>query len=272
MLFDETGDRLSPTHAVKQGRRYRYYISHRLAAARRQGRDGWRLPAQDIEKLVLGELVRILSDGPRLLDLAQAHGSADLIERALQKGRQTAGALAGAPATEQRALLQALLHRVSVGPVAVRLEFQSHRVAAWLLGEPCSPDDASAQSDLQVIELPAVLQRRGVEARFVTGDRPVADAGPDGNLVALIATAQRCLSLLRAGEKCLEDVAQAISMPASEVSRVLPLAFLAPDIVRSILDGDQPHALTAKQLKRLPFLPVDWVGQRQVLGFPSAAT
>jgi hypothetical protein len=124
-----------------------------------------------------------------------------------------------------------------------------------------------------VIELPAVLQRRGMEARFVIGDRRAAGAVPDHNLVALLRTAQRCLSLLRAGEqKCLEEVAQAISMPASEVSRILPLAFLAPDIVRSILDGDQPHALTAKQLKRLPFLPVDWVGQRQVLGFPSAAT
>src|SRR5439155_8006982 len=30
LLFDETGDRLTPSHAVKGGRRYRYYISHRL--------------------------------------------------------------------------------------------------------------------------------------------------------------------------------------------------------------------------------------------------
>ena len=31
-LFDETGDRLSPSHVTKQGKRYRYYISHRLMA------------------------------------------------------------------------------------------------------------------------------------------------------------------------------------------------------------------------------------------------
>jgi site-specific DNA recombinase len=39
LLFDESGDRLSPTHAVKEGRRYRYYVSHRLIAARRTERE-----------------------------------------------------------------------------------------------------------------------------------------------------------------------------------------------------------------------------------------
>lgn len=31
-LFDETGTGLTPKHAVKNGKRYRYYVSRRLAA------------------------------------------------------------------------------------------------------------------------------------------------------------------------------------------------------------------------------------------------
>ena len=31
-LFDETGDRLTPTHATKGGKRYRYYVSRRLVS------------------------------------------------------------------------------------------------------------------------------------------------------------------------------------------------------------------------------------------------
>ena len=46
LLFDETGDRLTPSHAVKGGRRYRYYISHRLMDAGRRDEAGWRLPAE----------------------------------------------------------------------------------------------------------------------------------------------------------------------------------------------------------------------------------
>jgi site-specific DNA recombinase len=30
MVFDETGERLTPTYAVKKGRRYRYYVSTSL--------------------------------------------------------------------------------------------------------------------------------------------------------------------------------------------------------------------------------------------------
>ena len=44
LLNDETGDRLSPSHAVKNGRRYRYYISHRLMQARKRDEGGGGFP------------------------------------------------------------------------------------------------------------------------------------------------------------------------------------------------------------------------------------
>ena len=53
----------------------------------------------------------------------------------------------------------------------------------------------------------------------------------------------------------------------SEISRILPLAFLAPDIVEAILNGRQPIELTAESLKRLRALPTDWDAQRRLLGF-----
>ena len=52
-----------------------------------------------------------------------------------------------------------------------------------------------------------------------------------------------------------------------DVSRILPLALLAPDIVEAILSGRQPIDLTATRLKRIPNLPLAWAAQRQLLGF-----
>jgi len=54
---------------------------------------------------------------------------------------------------------------------------------------------------------------------------------------------------------------------ASEVSRILPLAFLAPDIVCAVITGIQPVELTAKRLKRITPLPGAWSEQRDLLGF-----
>lgn len=51
------------------------------------------------------------------------------------------------------------------------------------------------------------------------------------------------------------------------VSRVLPLAWLAPNIAAAILEGRQPVDLTAKELRDLPAVPIDWKQQRRVLGF-----
>src|SRR5436309_11357528 len=51
------------------------------------------------------------------------------------------------------------------------------------------------------------------------------------------------------------------------VSSLLPLAFLAPDIVDAVAAGRQPANLTAHRLIRSMELPIGWGAQRQLLGF-----
>jgi hypothetical protein len=66
-----------------------------------------------------------------------------------------------------------------------------------------------------------------------------------------------------------EEIANAYGISGQHVARLLPLAWLAPDIVEAILDGRQPKALTVKRL--LAKLPMDWADQRRALGFESKA-
>ncbi len=59
---DETGDRLTPSHTARLGRRLRYDVSNRLLRGRAGTTDkdtcGWRLPAQAFEQAV----ARIIAD------------------------------------------------------------------------------------------------------------------------------------------------------------------------------------------------------------------
>lgn len=48
---------------------------------------------------------------------------------------------------------------------------------------------------------------------------------------------------------------------------LLRLAYLAPDITTAILDGRQPAILDRQFLARINHLPIDWQGQRDMLGF-----
>jgi site-specific DNA recombinase len=51
-LVDETGDRLTPSHARSGARRRRYYVSRRLIIGSQDRRDpaAWRLPAAELER------------------------------------------------------------------------------------------------------------------------------------------------------------------------------------------------------------------------------
>ncbi len=51
------------------------------------------------------------------------------------------------------------------------------------------------------------------------------------------------------------------------VGQLIPLAFLAPDIVAAILKGTQPVELTTETLTKRTQLPMTWAEQRALLGF-----
>ena len=52
MLFDDDGNQMTPSHAVKKGTRYRYYVSRSLITKdRTDDSAGLRIPAAEIEQL-----------------------------------------------------------------------------------------------------------------------------------------------------------------------------------------------------------------------------
>lgn len=67
----------------------------------------------------------------------------------------------------------------------------------------------------------------------------------------------------------IAEITERGQLRTSNVSRVLPLACLAPDIAAAILERQQPADLTAKKLRDLPDLALDWSEQHRVLGFPA---
>ena len=91
---------------------------------------------------------------------------------------------------------------------------------------------------------------------------------PIANLIGLVARSADWFEKLKLGKmSSLEEIAKQEGMSASDVSRYLPLAFLAPDIVTAIVEGHQPIELTVQRLKLMSPLPMNWIEQRQLLGF-----
>lgn len=66
--------------------------------------------------------------------------------------------------------------------------------------------------------------------------------------------------------KSIRQIADEEGVTGRYVSRLLPLALLAPDITESIIAGSQPIDLTAETLTRMRPFPLGWGEQREVLG------
>ena len=82
----------------------------------------------------------------------------------------------------------------------------------------------------------------------------------DRTLLRNIANALSWLDRIKAG-KTYEEIATEDAIPTDRVRKAIRYAFLAPDIVRAIVEGRQPVGLTSSYLLHHP-LPDDWEKQR----------
>jgi DNA invertase Pin-like site-specific DNA recombinase len=265
LVRDEAGDLLCPTHANKKGRRYRYYVSKRLLHPTASVADGWRLPAKELEVAVVRPIRDFLSDEPRLVKTLQLDDTPpDRLRGVIARAAAVAKELHDQPRERQRDLLSTLVHQVTLTPNSIRIEIER----SGLMGLLAEPQAAPRSEGRVALTVTIQLKRRGTKAKLVM---PAAGARPtlvDAKLVAVIAEAHRWIDeLANGGAASVRDLARRINRDAGDISRTLPLAFLAPDIVEAILEGRQPIDLTPSRLKRIGILPRRWEDQRRCLGF-----
>ncbi|MER8807544.1 recombinase family protein [Mesorhizobium australicum] len=265
LLFDEAGEKLRSVHANKQGVRYRYYASKQFVDQRRNGSDGWRLPSQAVESVVEQRLNRILSDHAQLSDWIRQWAGAAEIQSAMRRAREMQSFWASGTADAKRSMLQKVVHRVTLNPGSWTIELDRRCLSELLLDRILPPSDGSHVTS---IECPISMKRRGVETRIVLTDGSKSSREPDGALIDLLRRAHLYLDQLTDGaNRSLTDVAMLNGTDTSEVSRLLPFAFLAPKIAASIVAGDQPVELTTHRLSRVSELPRGWGSQLTLLGF-----
>ena len=278
LLIDEQGERLSPSHAVKQGRRYRYYVSrHLIIEGRKPERRGWRIPAADLENLVLARIRAWLSD-PAALSEAVEGGSEDASTQAALI--TSAGVLAqrwpDLSPRETKAYLNALFSRIVIRAGSVVIEIDpEHVLETIMVGLPAVPATKLREGQREIqhplaLEIPATLKRAGTGVRLVVqGTRN--DASPDHSLIRLLIRAFAVREKLDHNPNLsMHQIADAEDVVPSYVTRLLRLAFLAPDIVTALVEGRQPIELTAKRLMDDTRLPLEWQAQRELLGFAAA--
>ncbi len=267
LVVDETGDKLCPTHASKRGRRYRYYISKRLMHDADRHHDGWRLPARELEEVVVTRILELLRNPQQLFEALGAVGQRPAsLDRIMRQAELAATELVEGNDKGRHDTLREVVFRVEISTLSVTIKLGRSNLAK-MLKIPSVPIDPHVD-ELVTLTAPVERRRRGVEARLVIPGSAEPRARPDPQLCDLIAQAHLWFEEIASGEApSVRAIAKRHKIHETEVSRALPLAFLAPDIVAAILEGHQPVEMTAKSLRRISDLPLDWRQQRRLLGF-----
>jgi hypothetical protein len=107
----------------------------------------------------------------------------------------------------------------------------------------------------------ATVMKAGVGGRQIAS-RDIASAGVDRSLVKAIAWVRDLRRRLERDGKPLDELAREDGCSRPYVSSMIRLAYLAPGITQSILQGTQPAQLTLADLMQRD-IPADWSVQRR---------
>jgi DNA invertase Pin-like site-specific DNA recombinase len=244
LIFDGAGNRMSPSHAVKGGVRYRYYVSQAVLQGRAQEAGSIaRLPAPELEQLVI-----------------------NAVSHALAKDERTRLAAAQLEEMGERDRRQALRR------VLRRIEVAESRIGVTIDSSALGQGDRVARSDdgndgLTTIELPFDIIRRDNGARvLVTGTQgPLVDSSASALIKAVARGYAWRQQLLNGRARSTAEIAQKEGVTHRYVARLLRLGFLAPDIIAGILAHRHPAQMIVDRL-RGP-IPFDWNEQRRLFGF-----
>ncbi len=243
-LFDQSGRPLTPSHAVKGTRRYRYYVSRSLiTGTATQNEGGWRIPAAEFERRVAAAASMMLKDRTSIaaevehLDCDALHVKS--IFEAASAWSEPLGSEAAA--TES---LRLLVERVELAEDGIKISIQL----------PIGPPGKTADDEphLKLTRLvPMLMRRRGVEMKFVIGGDSVVSRGTDPALVKLFGRARCWFDDLVSGRAAsMAAIGQREKLGKRYVSRVIRFAFLAPNIVEEVVEGRHRPDFTAESLLR----------------------
>ena len=257
ILYDAEGNRLTPSHSQKQSKRFRYYLSQKLVnEGKGSAPNGLRFPAQELESMVIHQLCDWLIDTDAMIN--ELNPKPEQVQHLIAETRKLATDLLENK-HEQYGLLRQILERIELGHGYVSLFVKVSALA--IQGEDRTDKLISIKTNVQ-------LKRCGYAMRLIITDENKKQNLKDQNLIEHLSQAYQWLTLITSGKvQSIKEIAVAENLDQSHVTRMINKAFVAPDIMRAILNGIQPAHLTLKYLKQFRALPNDWREQKTLLGF-----
>jgi site-specific DNA recombinase len=261
-LFDSSGIRFTPTHSVKNGKRYRYYTSQTVVRKAGTKPAITRFPAHELEQVVVSQIHLLLQKASKctvgMKDRARRDAAAEHAEL-LAKEWLTL------EISKRHEFVGNILRQVTIGETAVWIEIDRTKLLTTLLGHKSKVLCPSRRDELDILKLTADFQvlRRGGELYVIS---PNCESSFEGervpSLVKAVARAHGWYERIVAGEvTTIDELARKSGLTRRYVRRILQCAYLSPQITEALLTGRHRRNLTLKDILRR--VPLEWREQEK---------
>jgi hypothetical protein len=246
LIYDDTGNRLVSSHATKNDKRYRYYVTSegtgRSVAAASEPR--LRLPAARIDELVLTKLQSFLSDKAQISTLLRETQCRPAeIGSGLAIASKLADSLTSAAPMAQN--VADLLARVTVSPTSLNISIKRDRLLAVLTDTFVEPSQDDGQDNIISLEATVPATPGGGSGKLVFEDQN--GKTPDAVVIKAIARGSVWFEQLTAGKsQSMAEIAVRENITDNYVSNLIHLAWLSPDLVGRILNCDPEATALAR--------------------------
>jgi len=236
LLKTDTGEILSPAHANKQGKRYRYYITK----SEEIDQKAVRYAAEQIENAVI----------ERFLDRLDEYGLPEIKEKSLTINRLTSGT-----PSEKRIIIQQLTNSIILSNDLLEIKLNTQMLV-----------QNQGDENEETLTVPISIKKGNKNKKLVIPSGKHIIRSPDKKLISLIAKAHLYAQELQSGKyETMKGLAEKYGINKSDLAKQIRFVYLAPDIITAILEGRHLSTINATHLRRMKHMPIDWSAQRSAL-------
>jgi site-specific DNA recombinase len=224
-IFDDRGNRMTPTHTNKRGARYRYYVSHALLQKRNHVAGSvLRVPAAEIESVVL---------------------------KALREHFGTNEDREQPTVADDRDRIDRQLDRIVVHADALEIHLAGPREHSREIRTDRSSNSEAGDAPPSIITVPwsavAFAEVKGI--LHSPAARPVISSETRVAVLTAIGRARIWIDDLVQGRvSSFAEIAKRESKVERHIRLLTPLAFISPRMILAIVDGSAPADRTVTRL------------------------
>ena len=225
-IFDDRGNRMTPSYTRKKGKRYRYYLSSPLVQGRAEIAGSIRrIAALEVETLVIDAVHKRLKDSSTTSDRELLHNHVARVE------------------VQEKRIAITLLRKAGQ-----RASRNTDKAAFYV------PWKKNTLKRRREIIVPASSEH---DIRPIRSETRVA-------LVTSIACGRHWLDEIVTGSVVdVEEIATREKCSVRQVNMTISLTFLSPTLVKAAIDGRLPRGIG---IARLRDVPTEWSRQHAMLG------